>query len=112
MDCLENSDDSMDSKCTLIEHDYCCTNSAYNTDADTKDNVLDKKFAKVAGFDAVDKWTDKVIVRASTGDDWNKKIAREMSILKVQYPYLPDQQIRGKAYKKFNIPAVMGGVFR
>ncbi|XP_043269502.1 uncharacterized protein [Venturia canescens] len=114
---MEIGRENVDPNCAqsvLLEHDYS-TMFCHNND-NSIENVHkvndgienDKKFH--TAFKTVDKWADNVILRLSTDVDRKKIVDREITIHKVKYPFLPEQQIRGKVYKKFGIPTVMGSL--
>lgn len=114
---MENGSENVDRNCVqsvLLEHDYSDM-FFHNNDEITINKVnmrleTDKKIH--TAFKTVDKWADSVTLRLPTGDDRKKIVDREITIHKVKYPFLPEQQIRGKVYEKFGIPTVMGGLMR
>ncbi|KAK0183130.1 hypothetical protein PV327_001200 [Microctonus hyperodae] len=95
-------------------------NDYYNNDSDysngNKENInfLGKNEIKCKNgcFNIVDKWIARVVVKVPTGNNWHNIITREIALLKVRYPFLTEQQLRGKALMKFGIPSMCGNIIR
>ncbi|XP_044019448.1 uncharacterized protein LOC122859826 [Aphidius gifuensis] len=62
-------------------------------------------------FGTVEKWC-KINQTPKNNATINTIILNEISLLKIKYPFLSDEQIRGKALVKYGIPCFMGDVVR
>ena len=71
-------------------------------------------YASDGKLDAVDKWRARLLFTHDDDDDddWAKRLERQIAVLRVALPFLAEDQIHGKAWRRCGLHSRLGAMPR